>query len=97
MTEKDVIEYLKNRYLVVGSPLNPTKEECKRHNAVIDMATEALRKQIPIKPVAVLGACDKPEYECKNCGDTIPDNMYEFCPWCGQAIDWSEEHDTEMD
>ena len=41
MTEKDVIEYLKNRYLVVGSPLNPQKEECERHNAVIDMAIKA--------------------------------------------------------
>lgn len=61
---------------------------------MIDIADEAIRKQIPIKPVAVLGACDKPEYECKNCGDTIPDNMYEFCPWCGQAIDWSDECDA---
>lgn len=46
---------------------------------------------MPIKPVTVPGSCDKPEYECKNCGDTIPDNMYDFCPWCGQAIDWSDE------
>lgn len=61
---------------------------------MIDIADEAIRKQIPIKPVAVLWACDKPEYECKNCGDTIPDNMYEFCPWCGQAIDWSDECDA---
>ena len=22
---------------------------------------------------------------------------YKFCPNCGQAIDWSVEHDTEMD
>lgn len=61
---------------------------------MIDIADEAIRKQMPIKPVAVLGACDKPEYECKNCGDTLPDNMYEFCPWCGQAIDWSDECDA---
>jgi hypothetical protein len=56
MTEKEAIEYLKGRYLVVESPLNPTKEECESHNAVIDMAIEALRKQMPIKPVTVLGA-----------------------------------------
>lgn len=61
---------------------------------MIDIADEAIRKQIPIKPVAVLGACDNPEYECKNCGDTIPDNIYEFCPNCGQAIDWSDECDA---
>lgn len=61
---------------------------------MIDITDEAIRKQMGIKPVTVLGSCDKPEYECKNCGDTIPDNMYDFCPWCGQAIDWSDEHDT---
>ena len=72
MTEKEAIEYLKRRYLVV------------------DRAIKALRRQIPIKPVTVLGSYDKPEYECQNCGDTIPDNMYEFCPYCGQAIDWSD-------
>ena len=50
MTEKDVIEYLKNRYLVVGSPLNPPREECERHNAVIDMAIKALEKRVPEQP-----------------------------------------------
>lgn len=62
----------------------------KQMAEMIDIADEAIRKQMPIKPVAVLGSCDKPEYECKNCGDTIPDNIYEFCPYCGQAIDWSD-------
>ena len=44
MTEKEAIEYLKSRYLVVGSSLNLPKEECERHNAVIDMAIHALEK-----------------------------------------------------
>ena len=50
MTEKEAIEYLKNRYLVVGSPLNPPNEECERHNAVIDMAIKALEKRVPEQP-----------------------------------------------
>lgn len=50
MTEKEAIEYLKNRYLVVGSPLNPPREGCERHNAVIDMAIKALEKRVPEQP-----------------------------------------------
>ena len=50
MTEKDVIEYLKNRYLVAGSPLNPPTEECERHNAVVDMAIKALERRVPVQP-----------------------------------------------
>lgn len=46
MTEKEAIEYLKSRYLVVGSSLNPSRE-CEKHNAVIDMAIKALERQIP--------------------------------------------------
>ena len=45
MTEKEAIEYLESRYLVVGSPLNPPREECERHNAVIDMVIYALEKR----------------------------------------------------
>jgi len=37
-------EYLLNRYLVVGSPVNPPKEECEKHNAVLDMAIQALEE-----------------------------------------------------
>ena len=53
-----------------------------------NVAEMALDKQIPLKPVA-LSACDR-EYECKGCENPIPDNLYEFCPWCGQAIDWGD-------
>lgn len=44
MTNREAIEYLSNKYLVIGSPVNPPKEECEKHNAVIDMAIEALEK-----------------------------------------------------
>lgn len=37
-------EYLLNRYLVVGSPVNPPKEECEKHNAVLDIAIQALEE-----------------------------------------------------
>lgn len=44
MTESEAIEYLSNRYLVVGSPVNPPKEECEKHNAIMDMAIRALEE-----------------------------------------------------
>lgn len=105
MTEKDVIEYLKNRYLVVGSPLNPPKEECKRHNAVIDMAIKALEKRVPEQPDLEGDGYDDDvkiifdEWLCPGCGTRyeVDYDDYKFCPNCRQAIDWSEEHDTEMD
>ena len=51
MTEQMAIEYLLNRYLVVGSPVNPPKEECEKHNAVIDMAIQALEKQSMVNEI----------------------------------------------
>ena len=42
MTENEAKEYLLNRYLVVGSPANPPKEECEKHNDVLDVAIYAL-------------------------------------------------------
>lgn len=46
MSKQDAIEYLLNHYLVVGSPINPPREECEKHNAVLDIAIEALRESI---------------------------------------------------
>ena len=45
MSEKEAIEYLSTRYLEVGSIINPPKEECEKHNAIVDMAIQALEKQ----------------------------------------------------
>ena len=44
MKENEAIEYLQNRYLVVGSPANPPKEECEKHNEVVEMAINALEE-----------------------------------------------------
>ena len=44
ITTKEAIEYLSGRYLVVGSKCNPPEDECKKHNEVVDMAIEALKK-----------------------------------------------------
>ena len=49
----------------------------------LDMAIEALEKQIPKKK--------KKRNECPECGYSYA--FEEYCPNCGQAIDWSGEDD----
>lgn len=55
----------------------------------IDIAIEALEKQIPMKPI-------HKEYNyCPRCDIILDRSMifgrYDFCPNCGQAIDWSDD------
>ena len=55
------------------------------------LAIEALEKQIPKK--VVKGKDLFWEYQCPNtnCDTQFARHAsYEFCPGCGQAIDWSE-------
>lgn len=63
------------QYRAIGTP-----EECR----------EAVEKQTDEKPTAVLGTFGGTEYECKNCGSDV---CYgdEYCRWCGQKLDWSDE------
>lgn len=40
------------------------------------------------RPQKVLRAFGVTEYECQNCGNTIP-YLEAYCEWCGQKQDWS--------
>lgn len=57
--------------------------------ARVDMAIEALEKQIP-KETRL--ECDGLEQwlVCPSCGDTGVEDARPYCKECGQAIDWSE-------
>lgn len=56
----------------------------------LDMAVEALEKQIPKKP-------DYEDYDakCPVCGHEFENNVNDwgcsFCQGCGQKLDWSDE------
>ena len=55
----------------------------------LDMAIAALEKQEPMKPLPqemdIDGRAITP---CGFCGEELPHNsLYDFCPYCGQAID----------
>lgn len=54
------------------------------------MAIESLEKRIPKKPLnKVSRELLLPEEKCVECG-TILFISDRYCPYCGQAIDWSE-------
>lgn len=84
-------EEAKAKFLLEYCPKcgEPLPEECAA--CEINIAIEALEKQIPKKPVSVTisgisryksGACE--------CGTAIA-MVYKYCPNCGQAIDWEEK------
>jgi len=50
---------------------------------------EALDKQMPKKPIENPLCGLYVMYKCANCKDVIPVNT-NYCPNCGQKIDWSE-------
>lgn len=103
MTESEAIEYLKNRYLVVGNRVNGGEKgikRCEQHNESIDMAIKALEKQIPKKPIRHAVWED---FKCPACGSTEirpydteyreydKNCEFEYCSDCGQKLDWSDE------
>lgn len=66
---------------------------------ILKFVTEAIRKQIPRQPNIYGDGYDDngniiyDMYDCPNCdkGYEIDYEKYDYCPSCGQAIDWSED------
>ena len=59
----------------------------------LTMALDALEKQIPQKPM--IGGYRTKCYNCKhNLPCVVRDGKMKYCPFCGQAIDWSDEHEN---
>lgn len=88
MTSKEAFEILRDTPI----DLRSTREDdiYTLYATAQHMALEALEKQIPKKPIVNLWDewC-----ECPGCNGivTFEEIKYDFCPDCGQAIDWSEK------
>lgn len=53
----------------------------------MEIAVEAMEKQVPMKQLNTkLGLNGRVIHPCGNCGNGT--SYGDFCPWCGQAIDW---------
>ena len=87
MTYEEAIKHFKSlqkRY---------TKEHNGRMCEKVNLALEALEKQIPKKPLHM-----HKNYYCPICeedgwmlwDDAIPNDMDKYCGKCGQAIDWRD-------
>ena len=66
---------------------------------ILKYAAEAIEKQIPKKPNVSAYNEDGSLliYECPSCAssyDVDYDGQFDYCPKCGQAIDWSEYEKT---
>ena len=60
----------------------------------LEEVEDALEKETGEKPREVLGINGNVEYECGYCGESEAINeMFSYCPWCGQKIDWSDENE----
>ena len=93
MTYEEAIKHFKSlqkRY---------TKEHNGRMCEKVNLALEALDKQIPKKPLHM-----HKNYYCPICkedgwmlwDDAIPNDMDKYCGMCGQAIDWGGINDIFM-
>jgi hypothetical protein len=51
-----------------------------------NLAIEALKKQVPLKPTTF----GKDLFDCAFCGRVLKRHSHNYCPKCGQALDWSE-------
>lgn len=54
----------------------------------LEEVRELVEKQKAAHPLEMLGIFGEKEYECINCGNTVP-HMDKYCKWCGKAQDWS--------
>jgi len=98
MTNEEAIDYLKNHYMAYVEHLQTDKELIAKHNQVMDLAIEALEKQMPKKiieadrPKVIYGGA---EYDvkglCQTCKTLVLGCVPKFCSCCGQALDWSED------
>ena len=90
MTYEEAIKHFKSlqkRY---------TKEHNGRMCEKVNLALEALDKQIPKKPLHM-----HKNYYCPICkedgwmlwDDAVPNDMDKYCGKCGQAIDWKRAND----
>lgn len=82
-----------------------SKNDCEnlvRKKNILQKAIEALEKQTPRKPDFIAdgyadGVLVYDTWLCPNCEQAyeVEYDKYDFCPRCGQKIDWSEQNDEE--
>ena len=72
-----------------------TPAETNEDVELAGIAIEALEKQIPKKPLAGIDFMGNEFRICCKCSAIVQDGEWRanYCPDCGQAIDWSENNE----
>lgn len=67
------------------------EEDIREINFDFSRVKEALRKQIPtrVPDIEHFGRC--PECDGEFNSELLSEYNIIFCPWCGQALEWSEK------
>lgn len=93
----DIKEAMKILKKDIHTDLPKSATSAKRHNKAIEMAIDAISKQIPMRPIDRFTGdewiCMCPE--CAGITDTPNEVVVasvQYCAWCGQKLDWSEEN-----
>ena len=80
-------------YSLIELCLNYDKHmsECpERYEMTLQIAREAFHKQTPVKPTARFYPDGSVESTCPNCQESVEEELFIYCPNCGQAIDWED-------
>lgn len=83
------------RILMSDADFSGTGEKAKLTAEALCVAVDALKKQVPMRPVLKLHTNRVPdqqkEWYCPNCDEWITwDWRWKYCAYCGQKIDWNE-------
>lgn len=97
-TQDELLDMIYGPHPCKQKSLDENSDEKKeRTREVVLNACIAVDKQIPTKPVLwgdgyANGELVIDSWDCPECGTTyeIEYDRYDYCPNCGQAIDWSE-------
>lgn len=101
MDKERAIEELKSRIALIDREY---KNKAKEYREVLQMAVDAIDKQVPMQPrYEGDGYCDgELVYDmayCPKCDHDFEYNINDwgskFCPDCGQALDWSVGEEGE--
>lgn len=91
MKPEEVLKYLKDF-------IDNEEPQIGAYNTeVLKNAIDALEYRVPKKPNKIhdMNVNGHPYYEsvCNDCGYVLDEFKDDFCPNCGQAIDWSDYDD----
>ena len=100
MTTEEAIKQLEyDKAMCLFNPMTgeekPMNEDCRKSAEADELAIDALKKQIPMKPKHVRTFGEFEFCKCPNCGFIRRKDLFPpHCEFCGQAIDGSENNET---